>query len=178
MLKMLSELCLSRKFVSIYTNCEEPSKFYYGTILAVNDKEIAIDMTLPDGGNDGIVAEKVDKVFRIEIGGQYEKKMKKLCSLNPYKPFEGRLDNSNIMESILLLALRLKEIVSIELLDSGYDDIVGFVDVIENGQCKIRQIDEYGYEDGCSYILINDITKISYLSQYEKRILNLWNFNK
>lgn len=178
MLKMLSELCLSRTLVSIYTNCEEPSKFYYGTILAVNDKEIAIDMTLPDGGNDGIVAEKVDKVFRIEMGGQYEKKMKKLCSLNLYKPFEGCLDNNNIMESMLLMALQSKEIVSIELLDSGYDDIVGFVDVIENGQYKIKQIDEYGYEDGYSYVLIKDITKISYSSQYEKRVLNLWNFNK
>ncbi|MDE6150304.1 MAG: hypothetical protein K2F81_09505 [Ruminococcus sp.] len=178
MLKVLTDLCLSKKTASIYVNNNQPTKFYYGTVLSVSADEIAIDMLLPSGGNDGIVANKVHKVYRVDTDGQYDEKMKKLCTLNTYQPFNGSLDNNNIIQSLLLLALETKKIVSIELLDSGFDDVSGFIEQIEDGQCKIKEIDEYGYEDGYAYVEIKNITQVTYQSEYEKRILNLWNFNK
>lgn len=178
MLKILSDLFLTKKLASIYINNDEPTKFYYGTVLALNDEEIAIDMLLCDGGNDGIVVNKVDKVYRVETDGQYDAKMKKLCMLNPYHLFKGNLDNDNITLSLLLIAQETAEIVSIELLYSGYDDVVGFIEQIENGQCKIKKIDEYGYEDGYAYVDIKDITQVTYQSEYEKRIKNLWKLSK
>lgn len=178
MLEILSDLCKSKKLASIYIKNNNPNKFYYGTVLSLNDKEIAIDMMSTNGGNDGIVVNKAENVYRVETDGQYDEKMKKLCRLNPYHPFEGNWDNDNIRMSLLSLSMETNKIVSIELLDSGYDDVVGFIDKIENGQCRIKQIDEYGYEDGYTYVMLNDITQVTYQSEYEKRIMNLWELNK
>lgn len=177
MLKILKDLCSSKKAASIYTNYNTPTKFYYGVVIAINDEEIAIYTLSTDGKDDGIVAENIEDVIRVELDGLYEEKMRKLCSINPPIDFNVTLDNNNIIKSLLYLALETKEIVSIELLDSGYDDVVGFVDEINDGQCRIKVIDEYGYEDGYSYFLIKDVTQVSYATEIEKRILNLWNIS-
>ena len=63
--------------------------------------------------------------------------------------------------------------MSIEILDSGYDDVVGYVENVQNGICEIRRIDEYGVEDGKSYMEIQNITQISFESESEKIIQKL-----
>lgn len=178
MLRILYELRASQKMVSIYTNYQETNKFHYGVIIALNEKEVAIQMVSPDGECDGIIVMDVENVIRVEEGGQYAEKMKKLCPKNPCPLFNEVLEENDISESLLSIALRKKSVVSIELVDSGYNDIVGFVEVIENGQCKVKQVNEYGYEDGFSFFSIRDITKITYLSQDEKRIMKLWKLNE
>ena len=47
--------------------------------------------------------------------------------------------------------------------------------MIEDNKCKIQQVDEYGNLDGISYIRIKDITKLSFLTQDEKQIMDLVN---
>lgn len=175
MLKILFKLCLAKEFASIYTNYQDMSKFHFGCILAVNDKEIAIKLISPDGEDDGICVMNVENVFRVETDGQYLNKMKKLCSNSVVTLCDLSIDNDNILMSVLSIAATDKQIISIELLDSGYNDIVGMVEKIEDGECMVKQIDEYGNEDGYSYISIKDITKISYCTQDEKRIMRLFN---
>ena len=103
--------------------------------------------------------------------------MDRLCSLNELPPFSYSFTQEDIKDALLSIALKTKEIVSIELANSGFNDVVGFVEEKNDGYSKIRQIDEYGFEDGYSYIRVNDITQISYSSQDEKRILKLWKIN-
>lgn len=174
MLRILSELRRSQKMVSIYTDYQETNKFHYGVVIALNEKEIAIQMLSPDGESDGIIVMDAENVFRVEENGQYDEKMKKLCPNNPLPLFNEALDENEIFESLLSIASIEKSIISIELVDSGYNDIVGFVEEIEDGMCKVKQVDEFGYEDGFSFFLIRDITKITYLSQDEKRLMRLW----
>lgn len=174
MLKILFELYSSKKPASIYTDCEETSKFHFGYVLAVNEKEIALQLISPDGEDDGLTVINTENVFRVETDGQYSEKMKKLCSENAIHLYELPINNDDISESVLLSAVKKKQVVSIELLDSGYDDVTGFVESISDGECKIRLIDEYGCEDGYSYISVEDITKISCDTQDEKRIRRLW----
>lgn len=178
MLRILSELRCSQKMVSIYTDYQETNKFHYGVIIALNEKEVAIQMLSPDGESDGIIVMDVENVFRVEENGQYDEKMKKLCPNNPPPLLHEDLDENEIFESLLSIALIEKSIVSIELVDSGYNDIVGFVEAIEDGRCRVKQVNEYGYEDGFSFFLIRDITKITYLSQDEKRLMKLWQLSK
>ena len=179
MLKVLFELYSSKKVASIYTDSSETSKFYFGSIAAINDKEIAIHLISPDGEDDGITVMSVDNVFRIETDGLYHEKMKKLCSgfENTVSPCNFPIDNNNISASVLLSASERNLLVSIELLDSGYNDVIGFIESITDGECKVKQVDEYGFEDGYSYVSIDDITKISCHTQDEKRIMRLWQIN-
>lgn len=178
MIKELLKLHSEKSKASIYTNTNEPDKFHYGTVIAVDDKEIAVQMISPDGDDDGVSVMSVDNVFRVEVGGQYAEKMYKLCSGRTIRAYELPKCDDGIFMSALLYALAEKEVVSIELIDSGYNDIVGIPETIDSDECSVRQIDEYGYEDGFSFISVSDITKLSFATDAEKRIMRLWKMNK
>ena len=170
---LLKEMSETQKMCCIYKNANDMNHFLFGKVLAVNDEEIAIHMISPDGDDDGVNVFSIDEIFRIEVDGEYSKKMEFLLSSN-LASYNITIENNDIMASYLSYAQANRLILSIELLDSGYDDITGFIEMIKDGMCVIKQVDEYGYDDGISYILLNDITKISFLSEDEKRIMRLW----
>ncbi len=178
MLNILFNLCDTKSLASIYTDCNDTDKFHFGKVFAVSEKEIAIQMISPDGEEDGITVMDVEKVIRVEINGQYSAKMEKLCAERTISDYLIKFENNNILKSVLSYAISNKQIVSLELMDSGYNDIVGFAESVTDDEYCIHQIDEYGFEDGLSYISINDVTMIRLLSQDEKRIMRLWQFNK
>ena len=82
-----------------------------------------------------------------------------------------------LKESVLRFAKAFKKIVSFELINSKNDDVVGFVEVIDEGCCKIKQVDFYGHEDGYSFIELENITQISVDSRDEQIVLRLWELN-
>lgn len=174
MLKILSEMCSSGKRISIYTNMQDTNKFHYGTIVAVNAEEIAIKMISPNGNYDGVIVMSTDLVYRIEVDSKYDIKMKKLCPKFESDFYRENIDPIHIKESLLSIALKAKKIVSLELIESGYNDVVGFIEEINDKYCKIKEVDEYGGEYGFSIIMIKDITKICYDSEEEAIMLKLW----
>lgn len=177
MLNILLDLFTGGKSASIYTDCNSTNRFDFGKVIAVNENDIAIHMISPDGEDDGITVMHVDNIFRVETDGQYAEKMKKLCDPNNIPQHNLEIKNNDIFKSALSFAAQEKQIISIELLDSGSFDAVGFPEITENNECILHQVDEYGYDDGISYFSIENITKISMLSQEEKRIMRLWDLN-
>lgn len=174
MIEKLYDFCAENSRVLIYTDHSDTNKFIFCTILAVNETEIAVQMISPDGEDDGIRVFDVNLVFRVEKNEMYFEKMRYLCESNLSSGFDLDFQSGNIKRTVLQYALSKKFILSIELVDSGYNDIVGFVDSIDGTQCTIRQIDEYGFEDGFSYVTTEDITTVDVLTVEEKRILKLW----
>lgn len=178
MLKILNELCESKEMASFYSNCEKTNKFDFGFVLAVNEKEIALQLISLDGEDDGILVIDVEKIFNVETNGQYFEKMKKLCGDAVVSDLCGKIDENNILKSMLEIACETKELISLELVGSGFMDITGFVESVEDDECKIKQVDSYGCFDGYSYVEIKNITDCSYASTDEKRVLKLWNLNE
>ena len=178
MLNILKDLYSTKEAVSIYTNQNDINKFHFGTVLAVNEREIAIHMISPDGEDDGIIAMDVNNIFRVEQKGQYKDKMEKLCSSNVFPAYDLEVTDGRIIEAVILLAFKEKAVLSIELLNSGFNDIVGFVEAIDSTECKILQVDEYGRADGVSHVFTDDITNVTVLSEDEKRIQRLWELNQ
>ena len=174
--EMLQTIKSKGQNVSIYTNAEQTSKFTFGSILNVNKQCFAMHMFTPGGQDDGILVKPLDHIYRIEQNGQYSEKMKKL--MGNYTGIQYQIkNNKNLMQTVLLLAKDKNWIVSIELLDSGYDDVVGFVEIVSNDLCEINQIDSYGYYDGVSSIKLCEITQISCNSTDEQLLLKLWKLN-
>ena len=178
MIKVLNDLCVSKEMACFYSDYNKTENCDVGVVLAVNDKEIALQLITPDGNDDGILVTDVDEIFRVERNGLYMDKIKKLCSNFSLSDISGQIDENSVFESLLKAACTTKEIVSLELVNSGKIDITGFVEAVEDGECTIKQIDAYGYEDGYTYVEISNISRIWYGSEYEKRILRLWNINK
>lgn len=178
MLKILSELYLSKDMACIYTSRQDHGCFYFGRISAVNDEEVAISSVSQDGDDDGIIVMPADDVVRVETGSRYCEKMRKPCAEKVIDTDKYTIDGDNIALSLLQSAAEKKLFVSIELLDSGYDDVIGYVESAADGECKVRQVDEYGYEDGYSSFSVRDITYMSCDSQDEKRLMRLWKINR
>lgn len=158
--------------VCLYT--DNPDKFMYGRILASNEVDTAFYSISPEGGYDGVNMIPTDSISRIEVGGQYSAKMQSLIFENAYEQFSHTLCDDNIRNQLLELSFDENKVITIELLDSGYDDIYGIVkSVFDDGCIIINRIDEYGIDDGLVYIISDDITRITYENDRTRTIQKL-----
>lgn len=177
MLEILREVCKCGKYVAIYHD-DSNGNFAFGRVLAVNEEFIAVYSISKNAEYNGIVISRTESVIRIETDNQYIEKMKKLIDSSLYDITDQiSIDESRIVESVLLMAKENKKIVSIDILNREFDDITGFVDIIDDGICMIQQINDYGYQDGISYVNIRDISEVLYDTIYEQRSLKVWNCN-
>lgn len=173
MIEQLKEICVEEKFVSIYTNYADSDRFCYGKILSVNEEEILLYLISPNGEYDGLSVRNTNDVFRVEYGGEYEKKMLSLISDDNLDYFEQCIDDNNLFLSVLILSQKCNKIVSVELQNSGSFCVVGIVEDVNEDVCTIKQYDDYGNFDGYSIVKLDSITELSLDSIDERRISRL-----
>lgn len=174
MKQVLQKLCQDGQWLSIYSNINDFSAFRFGRILAVSNKQAVILAISPDGGYDGIFLKEIAEIYRIETGCQYTKKMLHLMPEKLVDEWCPSIEGDDLVISVLHAAMNEAKIVSVGLLDSGCYDLIGFVKNIEDGVATILQVDDYGVEDGISYVRIADITEMTCDSLDERRIQILW----
>lgn len=175
MLTQLSLFQKNGKFISIYTDKNDTSRFIFGKILSVTNDHVLIYTLAPNGSYDGVVVKEVNSIIRIEAGDRYSEKMMKLaCAEANIQTLLQEADADNLVLLLALVAAQHKKIVSIELLESGENDVVGFVEDVESGILKVKQVDSYGMIDGHSFIYLDDISQISLDSDDERIIERLF----
>ena len=79
MIEILKLAMTLKKNVCVYTCDSEISKFLYGRIIFIDNEFFALYMLTPNGENDGILVKKISCITYVEMDGQYDEKMKKLC---------------------------------------------------------------------------------------------------
>lgn len=178
MLRELNTLIAEKRNVCIYTDFNDTSKFLYGRFLCANEYYFVVYMFSCDGDFDGILVKTTDSIIRLEFDGQYEEKMQLLSSEKELPEILSFLNNKYIIDQVLDYANKTQSIVSIEICSSSCDDIVGFVEEMNNDMVKIKQVDEYGFDDGVTIIKLSNITQISFLSEKEKRVNYLANLRR
>ena len=176
MINSLKNLSKTQEFAEIYTD-SETDVFEVGKIVALNNKIFAFRSFSMNGDQIGIVAYSVDDVFKIRTKTKYIEKIKKLCSEKDYSDIDKEIDENNIIESLLKIALNKKEIISGKLKGNNDFNFTGFIESIDCDELKCVIIDEYGYEDGFCYAKISDITELAYMTEEERRCFRLWKIN-
>ena len=83
------------------------------------------------------------------------------------------IEPDNVVYSVLYDSLQTKKVVSIELVSSNVEDVIGVPVEINENICKVFLVDEYGVYDGYALFDICDITQISVSSDEEKTIEKL-----
>ena len=174
MINLLKKLCFEQKYICIYTNYSDVSKFIYGKLLFVNDYHVVIYSISPFGKYDGIILKDVNDIFRIEIDGQYATMMNYLINDSELPLCNIQIFNDDAVSSLIKFAAKELKIIAIELNKSGYNDIIGFVQNYNEYICEVKQVDSYGCIDGYSIIKIEDISQISYDSIDEQHLFNLY----
>lgn len=177
MISILKNLCKTRELSEYYAN-GETNTFDVGIAVSLNDREFAFQSYTKNGEWDGIIAFMADNVFRVQTQSQYIETVKKLIGDISVSQIANEIDENDIFGSLLRIALNRKEIVSIKLMDNTEIDFSGFVESIDEDDCKIRIIDEYGNDDGFGFARISDITEMSYMCAYDQQRMKLWKINQ
>ncbi len=165
----------SGRWVSVYR--DDPDKFIYGRILACNDTFTLLVLASPEGKYDGLAMIETDDITRIEYGGDYAARMSRLMNedeINASVPVnEHGFKDECICEQMLGLSRDTRSVVSIEIQDSGYDNVTGIVKSVD-GDCVIVDIyDTYGKPDGAALLSMEDITEIALGGDREAAIKRL-----
>lgn len=176
MLNILKELQKTQELAEIYTD-GVADEFEVGNIVALNEEMVAFRSFAKNGDNIGIVAYAVEHIFQIRTKTKYLEKIEKIKE-NDFSEIAPKIDENNIIASILNIAFNEQKIVSVKLLESTDYSFTGFVDNINDNECRVKIIDEYGCEDGFGYSDIKDITEIAYMCEEERRCLRLWQYNQ
>lgn len=163
----------SNKNCSFYTD-DECDKFIYGKIIALNEDEVAIQMYNTDGTCNGVIVKTVSDFFRIEYDSKYNQKMEKLIETDTFED-SVEIDGNAVFDSAIKSAINKNFVVSIELLHSGNENITGLPLSLENGICTVRQIDDYGCDDGVTSFVFNTATQVTINAKYEKLLSSLMN---
>lgn len=174
MYNTMKKFCDEGTYVAVYGNLSDTSKFMFGQLLCVNEDRFAMLLISPNGNYDGIVVDDIDDIFRIDSHGHYHEKMAKLSGLCIESLKIPCIDPSCIDLSILSFAKETRSLVSIELRDSGIVDVVGFIENVADEVCQIHVVDEYGYDDGCTFVDMSSISQIALGSEDEQRIMKLY----
>lgn len=174
MLKVIEEFAKNRDYISLYTNCEDGSKFCYGRIVDFDDINLVFLMISPDGNYDGLLLKQISDIYRINKNDKYNERMQQLCMISDIENYLLNYEESdNVLRSVLLLSKNNNKIVSLELNDSGFDDIVGIVSNVTDSVCEITQIDFYGNLDGKAFVSLSNISQISFDSKTEQILQQL-----
>jgi hypothetical protein len=161
----------TEKYCSFYTG-DDYDKFFFGKIIALNNDEVAIHMYSTGGGNNGVLVKHLPDIYRIECDSKYNKKMEKLIESDNTE-CNIVIDSDSIFESAVKFAIDNTFVISIVLFDCDHVNVTGMPLSLENGICTIKQIDDYGQEDGITSFLFDNVTQIEINTEYEQIIKKL-----
>lgn len=144
--------------VSLYTDKENTSKFSFGFVQGISDDWVLLASISPFGSYDGFIIKRYEDVYRCESNDKYGERIYKLYKMHQQKHSIVDLISDSLVFDFIQYARKSQFVVSIELQNSGCDDVQGFVADIQDAFLTIKQLDEYGNNDGISIISFEDIT--------------------
>lgn len=159
----------SNEPISLYTDIEDSEKFSFGFVLGVSDDYVLLGSINPYGFFDGYTLKSCQDIYRIEKNDNYGTRVYRLYQLHNQNHARFKL-TTDFIRDMLDYSLTEHFVVSLEINESGYDDIQGFVDKIVDDIVYINQVDDDGNSDGDTVISIEDISGITCNSEKEAAI--------
>lgn len=152
--------------VSIFTNRNAPDKCICGFIDAISDEQFVLKHISVDGFYDGYHIRRVDDIFRVDINGKYEDRLKYLYTYRKQSHVDflkGKsISDSNLFKEGLNAAKKSNMVVRICIDDTEeQDDIIGWVKNATETEVIISNISHSGENDGESIFYTKDIVKIA-----------------
>lgn len=164
--KILKESQMSRNKLSVYFSSSESNSFCFGNVVFCNDEYFILSSYTPYGEDDGFILRKVDEITRVEIDSKYNKKMESLIKIMCTEHTSFIANADDIVGFILKEAKNNHRILSIEFFDS--DELaIGYIYSLSYPLCEIKQINEYGENDGKLVFDVDNISSIRFESKDE-----------
>lgn len=145
--------------VSIYSDNESTERFSFGFIQGVSDDYVLLASISPLGFYDGYVIIKYKDIYRLEKNDKYGEKVYKLYGIRKQNHPIVPLTSDNIILDLIQFSRDKQLVVTIELDNSGYDDLQGIVSEIQGDMVVVMQIDDDGNPDGKTVVCFDRITR-------------------
>lgn len=159
------------KIIQCHIDRDDPETFVVGRLLSFDTVWFLMHDITPSGRWNGIAAYMQSDIVQIEDRTDY------LQRINTLLRCRGENQELPSMKSPLLLSMLTyasdtNRIIGAEINASGVRDVNGFVeDMCDHSVC-IHQLDEYGRNDGKSWIHIDAITRC-YIGDDESMCLEM-----
>lgn len=161
--------------VAVYTDCEDTGRFSCGYISAVTQDELLLSAVSPAGRYDGFLIVRTEDVFALERDSRYTDKIDRLYRARGQRhPAVEVGRGESLTAAVLRHAQREHMVVTIELWDSGLDDVQGFVGTVGDKTVTIRQLDDGGKSGGEIEILPEAITALMCDEENGQALKILW----
>ena len=177
MLRRLQQAMVTGEYLMLYMDPGDTGKFCYGRVLAADEDFAALYLIAPDGAYDGLLVKETGSVQRIESGGQYDAKMRKLMQGIQLPDRRWEAGCGRIAAQLLSMAARHGWVASVEFRDSGTNAAVGLVTAVNGETAELTLIDEYGYGDGACLFRMDSVTQVACDGGEERAIRRLWQAN-
>lgn len=174
--KALQDARRNGSIVSIYTDENDWGRYSVGYVDSVTDVHVRLRAVSGLGEPAGFEIRALSEIAKFEYGGKYERKIEKLVAgqgavfndVNPKEASTGNLIVDSLMQSIE------ESIIVVVWGGDHTDSLVGYVEAIDADVVTVRLIDQFGEDDGCSVIRIDEITAVNFNTRAEqaRRFLN------
>lgn len=161
MIDVLRKLEGSNQWIEVYTNSDDLESCGVIKILKLSEEFLLCEDTLTSGLSNGLYLMEVEDIIQIKTETKYIHKIDTLYKLRNSNPVPYNSQEEDPLMGILDHAGKNELIVSIALIDSDTFSIQGFVHTIGEEILEIRQIDDFGVEEGTAFVKLEDISSIA-----------------
>jgi len=145
------------EIISLYDDRDEPSAFYCGKVLSMNETHVLLEHFDKMGRYSGYILLKNENIFRVNRGGQYEVARSDLAKAFP-KKHDLTVTPSALLYDLISYAKEKELVLLIELCESASDDTQGVVAEFSDKSITLDCVDDYGVSDGVCTVFLEDIT--------------------
>lgn len=153
------------KILQCHIDSGDPESFVVGRVIYADQTWFIMQDILPAGRWNGYAMYLQDDVVQIEQDTKYIRKLEFLLERRDQKICQPLQLNGPQPIGLLNYAYEKKAPVALELLKSGIHDVVGVILQIEDDWLSVQQLDEYGEDDGKTYVNLEAITRVFYGSE-------------
>ncbi|MBI2601461.1 MAG: hypothetical protein HYW48_00245 [Deltaproteobacteria bacterium] len=158
----------NNELVSVYSDPTHPSRCSVGYVDCVDDNFVRLRAIARNGKHDGYVVRNVPSIFKVDIGGEYEKKIVMLKNFK-FKDINLGACTSNILLETLKDAKKNKGCITIFFGESD-DSVVGIVKGANHQTVEIHNLKENGETDGIIFVKFEAINSVNVNSEDEQII--------
>ena len=172
MKECIAELLQSGKFCCVFT--DDANGFNFGYLTDSDGEFLRMEQIDRYGEPDGTICQRIESITKIETDTKYAADIELLFRSKGYGKSPKRWRHGDVLETFLSECLRDKRICTVELFDSGCDDVVGFLTETDGEKLTFLMLDEHGEADGNAVFERGSISSIWSGSKDEEKIAALF----
>ena len=140
--KYYQDYSAQNRFIAIYNNKDEPTQFECGFVFFTDENFVGIFSISPSGEPNGLRIICNKQIFRIDLDNSYLKDLtQKYAELGcPSSDLSEtfKIIENDILKSVFEFSMSSKRLLTVQLHNSDYDFIEGFVDEYGDDYCILH----------------------------------------